>query len=832
MSSATQPTFAGGVIAPSVQGRVDLELYENSLAKAINFIVQRTGGIANRPGLEFVGQVINGDLKYRLIAFSFNTEQNYVLELGELTMRVIKDGAYVLDGMGAPVVFATPWYVADVFRLQVTQTADVMWVTHPAYPTQRITRTGHASWTIQNYDLAPPPFQATNADKAVTAYASAGTGSITVAASAAIFGTGDIGAWISLDVADYGDMIPWAADTVFSVGDYCYSDRKVYKAVARFTYGSAGYNAWRTGATQPMHTEGAAWDGQGAYQSGDNGTSYNIGFKWEYVCKGYGLGKITAVASDGKSATVSVVEEFPPPVIGAAKSSYRWAISAFGPGTGYPSTLAFYQQRLCLANTQAQPQTLWMSRTNVYNDHGNNRPTEDDDAVALTIGSRQVNEIRHIVPLQVLLLLTSGGEFKVTGGEGGIITPASPVIDQQGARGSSYISPLVIGSTALYVQEKGSVIRDLGYQYNSDSFTGDDLSVRASHFFDGYTITDWAYCQVPWSAVFAVRSDGKLLCLTYMREQSVVAWTMLETDGHVESVAVIGEGSEDVLYVSVRRQVQGQTVRYVERLHSRWFADRSDGFFVDSGLSYDGRNTSSTTVVITAPDFGEGQSLTATFSAEFLLPSHVGKVVHVEVPGAGGDDRVMRLKIIEVVSESSAICVAQRGVPAELQGVATADWGIGVFTVAGLDHLEGRTVAILADGNVKTPKAVEDGAISIDYSAVVIHAGLPYKAVAQTLDLYQQLQGESMRGKRRNITKVSLLCEASAGVKCGTTEQDAITLKQRDYQFYDQTAGLRTGMIDATFPGRWDQSGRVTIVQDDPLPLTVLSVTPEFAIGN
>lgn len=835
MSSMTQPSFAGGVVSPSVAGRVDLDLYQNSLAVGINFIVQRTGGIANRPGYEFVGSVINGALKYRLIPFSFNTEQNYVLELGELTMRVIKDGAYVLDGTGMPVQVATPWYVADVFRLQITQSADVMWVTHPAYPTQRISRSSHSDWTIAPYDLAPPPFQGGNGDKTVTAYASGATGTITITASEPVFVDSDVGAWFSLDIADYGSLIPWASDTVFSVGDYCYSDQKIYKAIDKFTYGSAGYTNWRTGGSQPIHTEGAAWDGQGAYQSGDTGTSYNIGFKWQYVCKGFGLGKITAVSGDGLTAAIEVVEEFPPPVIGPDNASYKWALSAFGPGTGYPAAVAFYQQRLSLANTLAQPQTLWMSRTNVYNDHGASRPTEDDDAVSFTIGSRQVNEIRHIVPLQVLLLLTSGGEFKVTGGSNGVITPASPVVDQQGARGSSYVSPLVIGSTALYVQEKGSVVRDLGYQYSSDSFTGDDLSVRASHYFDGYTITDWAYCQVPWSAVFAVRNDGKLLCLTYMREQQVIAWTMLETSGAVESVAVIGEGDEDVLYLSIRRQVGGQTVRYVERMHSRWFTDRADAFFVDSGLTYDGRNTGSTTVTITAPDYGEGAPLTATFTAEFLESTHVGKVIHVTDPDVSDPDsphKVMRLLIEEVVSPNIATCVAQRDVPASLRNVPSMNWGIGVFRVAGLDHLEGETVAILGDGAVKTPKKVTDGAVSLDYSAVVIHAGLPYRAIAQTLDLYTQLQGESMRSKRRSISKVSLLCEASAGVKIGPSVDKVVTAKQRDYQFYDQTAGLRTGIIDATYPGGWDKSGRITILQDDPLPLTVLSVTPEFSIGN
>lgn len=260
MSSQTQPTFAGGEVSPSVSGRVDLDLYQNSLAKCRNFIVLRTGGIANRPGFEFCGPVINHAIPYWLLPFSFNTEQTYILELGNFTMRVIKDGAYVLGTGGTPVVFATPWPYDVLSRLQITQSADVMWVVSKGYPTQKISRTSHTDWSVTDYTFVTPPFQDVNPDKTVKAYASATTGSVTVTASAAIFKPSDVGQSFFLDIADYGDYTPWAADTVFGVGDYTYSDQKIYKATAKFT-NNPDFTTFKTGATQPTHTEGSAWDG-------------------------------------------------------------------------------------------------------------------------------------------------------------------------------------------------------------------------------------------------------------------------------------------------------------------------------------------------------------------------------------------------------------------------------------------------------------------------------------------------------------------------------------------------------------------------------------------
>ena len=218
-------------------------------------------------------------------------------------------------------------------------------------------------------------------------------------------------------------------------------------------------------------------------------------------------------------------------------------------------------------------------------------PSQDDDAISRTIAAQQVHEIRHMVPITTLLLMTSSGEWKCWSGSGSdVLTPSSAVLKQQSANGCSHVPPVVVGGTVLYTL--GSAVRSLAYDWSSDAYTGTDLAVLSSHLMRGHTIADWAWAAEPDKVVWVVRDDGALLSLTYMKEQDVAAWCRHDTAGGAfESVAAVREGSEDAVYFVVRRTIGGQTKRFVERLHSRRFATVRDCFFVDCGLTYSGPAT-------------------------------------------------------------------------------------------------------------------------------------------------------------------------------------------------------------------------------------------------
>lgn len=205
-----------------------------------------------------------------------------------------------------------------------------------------------------------------------------------------------------------------------------------------------------------------------------------------------------------------------------------------------------------------------------------------------------------------LIMLTSGAEWKCfPGTNNDAITPANCYTKPQSYNGCSDVQPLIANSSILYVQEKGSFVRDIQYDFASDSYTGTDRSVWADHLFIGHQIVEWAYAQAPFCIIWAVREDGMLLGLTYMKEQNVFAWHRHDSDGLFESVAVISEDNEDIAYFIVNRTIGGQTKRYVERMHSRLFSSVADAWFLDCALEYQG----DATTVVTGLDHLEGETV-------------------------------------------------------------------------------------------------------------------------------------------------------------------------------------------------------------------------------
>lgn len=232
---------------------------------------------------------------------------------------------------------------------------------------------------------------------------------------------------------------------------------------------------------------------------------------------------------------------------------------------GYPSCVCFFQDRLCFACTKKQPYMLWMSRTGDYNNFGVEKAdgtVTDDSAVALSFISRKQFNILHLVPTTDLIVLTDGNEWLVSGAS--VVTPTEANPKNQTSRGSTDVEPIAIGSKLVFVQRRGKVVRDMGYSFESDQYDGADLTLLAKHLTRKSVITDDAYKQEPDSLIYFVTNDGKILCLTYVKDQNVYAWSSLDTDGEFESVCNIGGAEEDTVYCVVKRTVNGETVRYIE----------------------------------------------------------------------------------------------------------------------------------------------------------------------------------------------------------------------------------------------------------------------------
>lgn len=574
---AYQPSFTAGELSQALGARVDLAKYSSGLRKAINLFIHPHGGASNRAGLEFVSEVKNSADKTRLIPFEFNTEQTYVLEFGDEYVRFFRDGGLILDG-GSPYEISTPYSAADAQKIVSAQEADVTYICTGVKAVMKLGRLGETNWTLTAVTFAPAISAPT-----ISGVTKPGDTSGQPGYDATVY------SYRVAAVADGGEeSLPSSAGTVTN-------DLAINGGINRVAWGAVA------GAVRYI-----------VYRA-DNGVY------------GY-IGGTEGLTFDDENLTPDLADT---PQTGR---------NPFVGAGNYPRCVTFIEQRLGFASTENDPQAVWLSQSANYENFGVASPAKASDAVTFRIRSRKVNEVRSLLALKGLMLLTSGSEWRVSGGTSSdAISPSAIKIDNEGYRGSAIVQPIVVGNTVLFAQARGGVIRDFSYQLESDGFDGKDLTILARHLFENKNIVAWAYAQAPHSIVWVVLDDGSLVSLTYMKEHDVWAWTRHESgpdnDAIFEDVVCVAEGNEDVPYFIVSRTIGGVRKRYIERLRSRVFSSAADAFFVDSGLTYEG----SPVTTIAGLDHLDGQEVVALADGNVVRNLVVGDVtggVGVTLPNA------------------------------------------------------------------------------------------------------------------------------------------------------------------------------------------------------
>ncbi len=510
-----------------------------------------------------------------------------------------------------------------------------------------------------------------------------------------------------------------------------------------------------------------------------------------------------------------------------------WALGAWSETRGYPAEVEFYADRLVFARTPTEPQALWFSKAGSYVDFGRSSPIVDDDSISVTINARQQNAINELVPLNQLILLTTGGEWKTTGGQDDVLTPTTIAFKPQSYNGAARVPAIVIGNSGLYVQNRGYIVRDISYQFDVDGYSGGDLTVFSSHLTEGKPLVGWDYQQVPFSIVWSVREDGVLLAMTYMREQEVIGWTPMEIDGFVESVCCVPEGGEDAVYIAVRRTINGVEKRYVERLAPRIIFDVREGRFLDSHLTYDGRGDGTKTMTATAANWSVGEEVAIQASAATFAGGDVGDVIVLGYQ-AGSN---ARLRITAYTDADTVTAEIDTPVPAELRGVAVTDWGFARDALSGFGHLAGMTVGVLCDGFVQDQRTVAlDGTVALDEPGVLVHVGLPYVADFETLEV--NVPGaESTRLKNKLIKRIGLIVQDTRSIFAGPDFDNLDEYEPRGTESI-QTENmlapppLLQETIEMWISGDWTKKGRVAVRQSDPLPMAILGVLLDTEFGT
>ncbi|MDO5531064.1 hypothetical protein [Sutterella sp.] len=300
-------------------------------------------------------------------------------------------------------------------------------------------------------------------------------------------------------------------------------------------------------------------------------------------------GVITAVnvltgGSGYSSPTITVTD----PLGVGSGASFTAVVSSTG---DYPSAVTYFEQRRWFGGTPNLPTKLWATRTGTEDDLSYSLPSVDDDRLEAQISARTFSKIRHLAALAHLMVLTGDSELRISPLNSDAITPDSISARPQSYIGSNDVQPVTINSALIYCDSMGGHLHEFAYNDSAGGYVSGDLCLLAPHLFDYRQVVDMAFMRAPFPVIWCVSSSGQLLGLTYVPEQQVGAWHRHETDGAFESVACVAEDDETALYAVVRRTIQDSVVRYVERLSTRQFENLEDCFFVDSGGTYRGAET-------------------------------------------------------------------------------------------------------------------------------------------------------------------------------------------------------------------------------------------------
>lgn len=839
--SPIQSNFGSGEFSPLVQGRVDSDRYNSGLAECKNWIPTIQGGVTRRPGTEFVAEAGNAtDYAVRLIPFQYSTDASYVLELGDLYVRFFKDRAQILDS-ALPYELTSPWAKEHLSGLKFAQSADVLYVVHPNYKPRKIIRYADDEWEITELDLSQGPYQTAatvttgglyiDTPVGVTSPRKVSVPLGTVTITGAVAGTGGQIA-ITISAAS-----SWLKTGMFIrvknvVGTTEANARWEVEKLTPTTYlliGSTFVHAYVSGGT----ANHAPWT------TADTGLVLRVydhfGAKWRF---GVANGTVT---DNGYEMSFDFDSDFTSPSPGVIDYNL-FSFGAFGGTegatptgyvTGYPSAITFHEDRLFLGGQENYVAGSVTSDYENFTPHDENGDTTAASSLYFNLNSGGIEDVRWMTSDEKGLLVgTTGGEWVIRPSSQGEAMTATNISAKRVTNfGSADVQALQIGKSSIFIQKAGRKVRELTYFYDVDGFLSPDISILAEHITSsGVLYTDFQ--KEPQSVMWAVLGDGTLVGMTYERSMDglkvgfhkhTLGGTVdaAGNPAEVESLAVIPtpDADADEVWVSVKRYVDGATVRHIEYLTKLFDStiDLKDARFLDSSLKYDSPKTvtaitkaNPAVVTSTAHGFSNGDKV--IFEIEGGMTQLDGNSYTVSSATAN-------TFAIDEDSTSFTTFVAS----------GTNYVRKKVSTLSGLDHLEGQTVSVLADGAIQNDKTVASGAITLDYPAAVVTAGKSYDSDLKLLRLEAGAADGTSIGKIRRIHRLALLLERTLGIKIGKSYAlaDRYTFRNANDQA-SASVPLFSGIISSPVDFGYDMENQVHIRCDQPLPATILAIMPQM----
>lgn len=835
----TTQNFAGGELAPNMYGRYELQISGNGCRRCENFIVHTQGPAFFRPGFAFVNHT-RLNREGILLKFEFNDEQAYQLEFTDKKLRFYKDEAFITEtaktitGLStaaqAVVTSATHGFVngdevfisgivgitklngrtfivsdkdADTFKLKdldgnyiattglgtyssggtaariyeidtpydedddltklrISQNADTAYITHPYYEPRKLTRTGHTAWTLSLYTRTNDPVLD---KKNISAATKANPCKVTT--------------------ATHG---------------YATGDKIIIEGVVGMTELNGRWFTITVTSTTEFTLDGVDSSGYGAWSSGGYASNRDL----------------------------------------------------------LPAASAFHESRFALGGIEDTPDKWYMSRSpdstgnQRYDDFTNG--TDADHAVEWTIASEEVNKILWMKGTErVLFLGTFGAEVKVTGTSiDEAIAPTSVNARPIESLGVADIPPVRKEGVLLYVQRGGLTVRSIEFDALSDSYISVDRNLVSDEITQQYS-GDQGIKNMAWQTgrpdlLWVVKNNGELLGLTVKSREDVSGWHRHRTNGLADKFLWVSTmprpNSVDQLWAIVEREVDGVTRRYVEYLLDLpKFPDLHDYYtgkaneaadkarfnrvmseaqkeyvYLDSSLTLDGTARGTAAAATLTPGAVTGDGVTFTASQNVFTAADVGHTIRRKTITG---DEYGRATIATVVSATEITCNITDDFDSD-DAIPAGEWFITFDSVRGLEHLEGRTVSIVADGSEHPTQTVSDGEIDLDYEVSKCHIGIPYTGLLKPLIIEAGGVTGPSQTKPRNVYRVGVKFLNSLGAEIGTDlyKPEEIVFSEMPLNIGDPPP-LFTGVKALPYSDSWENEKHVYIRQPSPLPCNV-----------
>lgn len=524
----TQRSWVGGRLDKELMGRQDLAKYFQGASELKNFTVRKQGLISKRRGTElivdlnaiFASWYEDGFLEpdedavryARLIPFTYSRDQGYALAI----LGTSKIGGYrcvVVDTTNGGVVPNTWHFIKDMFKyvdahstaeeydrlideLNYLQSGSTLFVTHRKIPPMRFVFDG-TNLTIEKIDFGPPDIP-----------------SPTIASA--------------LKSGKWGD-----SDTEKTVSYVLTSVKDGMESLPSEPVAVTYSLPWGDTCKVTIEATGGA-----------SGGTYNL-YKKDSL--GYGL----IASGDGPS----LVDDYITPDMSITPPSSK---EHFSSQADCPSCIGLNQQRMILASTSSEPSKFWMSCVgDIYNFNVHDSIREDD-AIEAEIPAIEFPNINHVVSFKDVMLFTDGGEWSVSPVSGNSLTYKTVSARMQSAFGCArMVKPILVGDEILFAREGGESILATRYNYATDGYESQDLTILSQWIFRNNGIVQMAYRQFPESTVECILKDGSVATLVYMKEHEVVAWCRWEFPDGWKAISVVStkalrNGSTEIVYI-VRR---------------------------------------------------------------------------------------------------------------------------------------------------------------------------------------------------------------------------------------------------------------------------------------